>query len=117
MDRSEAWIILGGYISIYPPASLPFISRGPRNMRYIRRTIAEEERRIRGTHRQVHEKEKSIPQRKDDWQWTRVTKSHAYVSLRRTVALRTRCKVVAGYQTWELKRLFGMQISLIEGKR
>lgn len=115
MDQTDAWIILGGYISIYPPASLPFISRGPRNVRTIY-AVHDCRRRAKDT-RQVHEKEKSIPQRKDDWQRTRVTKSHAYVSLRPSVASRTRCKVVAGHQTWELKRLFGMQISLIEGKR
>lgn len=70
----------------------------------MQRTIAEEERRIR-EHRQVHEKEKSIPQRKDDWPWASVTKSHAYVSLRRTVVSRTRYKVVAGYQTWGTETL------------
>lgn len=107
------------WVYIYLPAGqfcLSFRAAHVICVRYIRDARLQKKSEGYEAHRQVHEKEKSIPQRKDDWQWTRVTKSHDYVSLRRTVVLRTRCKAVAGYQTWELKR-FGMQISLIEEKR
>lgn len=71
------------WVSAYPPAGSPFISRGPRNMRTIcaahgRRKRAEDPSFDRCT------RKKSIPQRKDDWPWARVTKSRVYVSLRRS---------------------------------
>lgn len=103
------------WVSTYPPIGSPFISRGPRNMRTIcaahgRRKRAENPSFDRCT------RKKSIPQRKDDWPWASVTKSRVYVSLRRSGERIARL-LLDTKTRGELKRSFGMQISLIGGKR
>lgn len=110
LDNSR-WV----YLSTRRPV-LPFISRGPRNMRTIYaahdcRRGAKDPRTSTGAwERKINPSER----------WLAMGERHEIACLcilKTNSGRRTRYKVVAGYQTCELKRSFWMQISLIERKR